>query len=137
MLRLSVLLIAAALLPGPLAAARAMAAEAPAGAPRLAGLAVLMIDRPGCPWCARWEAEIGEGYAGSEEGRAAPLARSDIHRPLPAGVRLARPARYTPTFVLLADGIETGRIEGYPGADFFYPLLRRLIDEAGGLGGGT
>ncbi len=95
------------------------------------GLELLMLEAPGCPWCARWDAEIGGAYALTEEGRAAPLRRARLDRALPAGVALARPARVTPTFVLLVDGHETGRIEGHPGADFFYPMLRRLIAEAG------
>ena len=53
-----------------------------------------------------------------------------IYDPLPEGVTLARPARYTPTFVLLVDGREVGRIKGYPGEDFFYGLLQRLITRA-------
>ena len=35
-----------------------------------------------------------------------------------------------PTFVMLNDGRETGRIEGYPGDEFFWPLLNELIDTA-------
>ena len=31
-----------------------------------------------------------------------------------------RPIRYTPTFVLAEDGKEVGRIEGYPGDEFFW-----------------
>ena len=95
-----------------------------------AELELLMIEARGCPWCARWEAEIGGAYALTEEGRAAPLRRARLGGPLPEGVELARPARVTPTFVLLRAGRETGRIEGHPGPDFFYPMLRGLIGEA-------
>jgi hypothetical protein len=37
---------------------------------------------------------------------------------------------FTPTFVLVEDGTEAGRIEGYPGEDFFWPLLAKLIAQA-------
>jgi hypothetical protein len=53
-----------------------------------------------------------------------------LRAPLPEGVTLSAPAVFTPTFVLLADGVEAGRIEGYPGEDFFWPLLSGLIDGA-------
>jgi hypothetical protein len=39
-----------------------------------------------------------------------------------------KPTRFTPTFVLVADGREVGRITGYPGEDFFWGLLQRLIE---------
>lgn len=89
---------------------------------------LLMLEEKHCSWCALWNREVGEVYARTDEGRAAPLMRHDIRRPLPDWVRLARRAHYTPTFVLLRDGVEAGRIEGYPGEEFFYGLLQRLLD---------
>jgi len=100
--------------------------------PAVAGeLRLLMFDQAGCIYCARWEAEIGPIYPKTEEARVAPLTRIDIHDTLPEGVSLDRPAMLTPTFVLLDDGRETGRIEGYPGDEFFWFLLDELIEGAG------
>lgn len=93
-------------------------------------LTLLMLDAPGCVWCARWDAEVAGAYGMTEEGRRAPLRRQPIAAPLPGGIELARPARFTPTFVLLGDGAEIGRIEGYPGEAFFYGLLQDLIARA-------
>ncbi len=92
------------------------------------GLQLLMIDQAGCIYCAQWEAEIGPIYPVTEEAEVAPLTKVDIGAALPEGVELARPAAFTPTFVLLQDGREVGRIEGYPGEDFFWFLLGELID---------
>lgn len=91
---------------------------------------LLMLDRPHCAWCARWDAEVGPVYAKTAEGRAAPLLRQHVDAPLPEGITLARRAHYTPTFVLLRDGVEIGRIEGYPGENFFYGLLQKLLEAA-------
>ncbi|MEM7496643.1 MAG: thioredoxin family protein [Pseudomonadota bacterium] len=113
---IAILALAALLLPGP----------ATAGALRL-----LMLDQAACEWCEQWEAEIGGAYHLTDEGRAAPLTRASIHEPLPEGVTLERRAHFTPTFVLLEDGREVGRLEGYAGADFFYPMLDRLLRDAG------
>jgi hypothetical protein len=44
-------------------------------------------------------------------------------------VDLARPISFTPTFVLVEDGRELARIEGYPGEDFFWGLLGMLLEE--------
>jgi hypothetical protein len=91
---------------------------------------LLMIEQAFCEWCETWDAEVGVVYELTAEGRRAPLMRAEIDEPLPAGVVLVRPARYTPTFIVLRDGQEVGRIDGYPGEDFFYSMLSQLLDKA-------
>lgn len=95
--------------------------------PALAQLKLLMFQQEGCPWCARWNADVAPGYLKSSEGQEAPLERLDIHDPLPPGLTIARMPQFTPTFVLVQDGKEVGRIEGYPGADFFWGLLDQML----------
>ncbi len=96
-----------------------------------AEMALLMAEEEGCMWCARWDAEISEIYPKTPEGNAAPLQRVDIHEALPDGIALERPLYFTPTFVLLDNGQEVGRIEGYPGEGFFWGLLGVLLRDAG------
>ncbi|WP_147124233.1 hypothetical protein [Shimia ponticola] len=101
------------------------------GAPLAAqDVRLMMVDEVGCVWCARWTEELGDIYPKTPEGRAAPLFRNDIHDPLPEGVTLKRTLHYTPTFVLLVDGQEINRIEGYPGEDFFWGLLGMMLEQA-------
>ena len=97
--------------------------------PALAGNALLMIEEETCPWCQRWDEEIGVVYHKTEEAKRAPLRRADIDAPLPEGITLKSPARFTPTFVLLHDGVEVDRIEGYPGEEFFWGLLNEMLDR--------
>jgi hypothetical protein len=97
---------------------------------RAAELTLVMVEQTGCKWCAAWNAEIGPAYPNTPEGAAAPLMRIDLHEPVPDGLSLARPAQFTPTFVLVADGAEIGRIEGYPGDIFFWPMLDELLARA-------
>lgn len=91
---------------------------------------LLMAEEPGCVWCARWNEEIAQIYPKTGEGAAAPLRRFDIRTGVPEGVTLDRKVRYTPTFILVHDGKEQGRIEGYPGEDFFWGLLGHLMTRA-------
>lgn len=101
-----------------------------------AELQLVMFEQAGCVYCERWKAEVGDAYPVTAEGRAAPLRPMDIRDPVPADLTLARRAVYTPTFVLLQDGAEIGRIEGYPGEDFFWGLLGQMLTGAGvDLGG--
>lgn len=100
----------------------AAAAFAPASAAEL-----LMFELQGCPWCRRWHAEIGPAYPNTPAGQKAPLRIVDIRRPALGGITLAKPVQSSPTFVLVEDGREIGRITGYPGAEFFWPMLDDLL----------
>ena len=88
---------------------------------------LLMFESPGCAWCKRWHAEVGPGYPKSREGLRAPLQLREVARSSEAGNLLANPITVSPTFVLVDDGREIGRIVGYPGADFFWGLLAELV----------
>src|SRR5262249_54990055 len=86
---------------------------------------LVMFRRPGCSWCAAWDREIGPIYPKTEVGRQIAIRMIDVDRGF-AGIALATPVRYTPTFVLVENQREIGRIEGYPGDAFFWSLLERL-----------
>ncbi|WP_299414801.1 hypothetical protein [uncultured Sulfitobacter sp.] len=91
---------------------------------------LVMVEEKGCIWCARWNREIADIYPKTGEGQAAPLLRMDIHAPRPADFTFARSLHFTPTFVLMRDGVEVSRLEGYPGEDFFWGLLRQMLTTA-------
>ncbi|MDP5085621.1 MAG: hypothetical protein NWQ23_09390 [Yoonia sp.] len=99
--------------------------------PLWAETTLLMAEEPGCMWCARWNTEISAIYPKTDEGAAAPLRRMNIQDPVPEDIALARRINFTPTFVLLVDGVERNRMEGYPGEDFFWGLLARMLDQEG------
>ncbi len=107
-----------------LAAAALMAATALAAH----ATELVMVDQTGCAYCERWEAEIGPAYPRTDEGRFAPLRRVDIDD-IAEDVALARRVNFTPTFLVVQEGRELARLEGYPGQDFFWPLLTRLLTE--------
>ena len=96
-----------------------------------AELQLMMAEEPGCLWCARWNEEIGPIYPKTDEGAAAPLRRVNLLDPMPSDIVLARRINYTPTSILLVEGIETNRIEGYPGDDFFWGLLGQMLEQEG------
>jgi len=100
---------------------------------------LVMFRRDGCPWCAMWDREIGPIYGKTDIGRRVPLRMVDLPRERNAGIRTRGPILYTPTFVLVANGEELGRIEGYPGDAFFWGLLERLVATlpAGGQKGAS
>lgn len=94
-------------------------------------LQLVMFDRVGCPWCAMWDKEVGNVYHKTWEGERAPLRRLSMHPPYPSDLAFIKDILYSPTFVLVKDGREIGRIVGYPGEAHFYVQLSQLIEKAG------
>jgi len=90
---------------------------------------LVMFEEAGCPWCAAWNRDIAAIYPKTAEGKRAPLRRVDLHAVWPDDLPELEPVHYTPTFVLIDNGQEIGRILGYPGEDFFWGLLGELIER--------
>lgn len=102
-------------------------------APVASGGQLLMFGAQGCAWCERWEQEIGEFYHVSSEARVFPLRRIDINaRHRGDDLQRVKGIVYTPTFVVFYNEREVGRILGYPGEVFFWPMLGQLIEKATG-----
>ncbi|KNX41764.1 hypothetical protein ROTO_17350 [Roseovarius tolerans] len=88
---------------------------------------LIMVEQHGCHWCEQWNAEIAPAYPNTEEGARAPLRRVLISD-LPEDVAFTSRPVFTPTFVLVHEGQELGRMEGYAGAEFFWFLLGQLLN---------
>ena len=91
---------------------------------------LVMFTEEGCQWCERFRREVLPIYPKTEEGGIAPLRIVDVHAPRPADLRRVGKIVYTPTFVLIdSKGRIVGRIEGYPGYDFFWARLNDLFER--------
>lgn len=104
--------------------------------PGLAAAAeLIMVERKGCSYCIAWKEEIGPIYPNTEMGQFAPVRMIDIANTPPDGITFTRPAVFTPTFILVEDGQELGRIEGYPGDNFFWGMLEMMLRAKLGYAG--
>lgn len=88
---------------------------------------LVMVEQHGCHWCAQWNAEIAPIYPKTDQGARAPLRRVQI-RDLPDDIDFTSRPVFTPTFVLVNEGRELGRLEGYAGDEFFWFTLKKLLD---------
>jgi thioredoxin-related protein len=114
----------------------AVAATVSALAPTILFAAELVVlEQPGCPWCARFDAEIAPVWPKTEEGKRAPLRRVDITETWPDDLAAVQKERFTPTFILLNNGKEVGRLRGYAGDEFFWYLIGELLDKVPSAGG--
>src|SRR5258707_3097518 len=87
---------------------------------------LVMYRRDGCPWCAKWDREIGPIYPKTEFNQQAPLRLINLDHDRDLPIKHGA-IRYTPTFVLVENGKEVARMEGYPGEDYFWPRLTNLF----------
>jgi thioredoxin-related protein len=88
---------------------------------------LVMFESEGCEWCEVWDEEIGVAYAKTSEASTIPLRRVDIDDVHHADFKHLKGLIYTPTFVVMDNGKELGRITGYPGEDFFWQFLNEIL----------
>lgn len=101
-----------------------------ASAPTQAGerrAELVMFELGTCIYCAVWNDAVGKTYADTLPGKRAPLRRVDLTDPRADDLKHIAGVRMTPTFVLLDDGREVGRIQGYANEDLFWTQLRGLL----------
>ena len=89
---------------------------------------LLMVREDNCPWCIVWDEEIGPIYPKTPEGKFAPLMHVDLGESID-DTRILKSVIYTPTFILIENGEEISRLEGYPGEDFFWTLLEEMLSK--------
>jgi len=90
---------------------------------------LVMFESEGCEWCETWHDEIGVVYSKTGESAVLPLRLVDADEDFPDDLADVPGIFYTPTFVIMKDGLERGRITGYPGEDFFWQLLDEIIEK--------
>ncbi len=113
----------------------AVPAAFPGRAAAGAATELIMVEQEGCVYCEQWDTEILPIYARTAESKVAPLRKMDLFDGFPGGISFARAVNFTPTFVLVRDGVELARIEGYPGEDFFWGLLGMMLEKYTDFGG--
>jgi thioredoxin-related protein len=91
------------------------------------GAELIVFSSPECGWCEAWEREVGAIFPRTEEARRLRLSHVDINDPLPSRLQDLDTIKYTPTFVVLDQGREVGRIAGYNGEDFFWWELQEIM----------
>ena len=88
---------------------------------------LVMFNSFNCSWCKSWEEEVGIIYHQTPQGIRFPIRRLNVDNRSAWGIKV--PIVYTPTFILLKEGEEVGRITGYPGEEHFWALLDQLLKK--------
>jgi len=89
---------------------------------------LIMVEQQGCYYCLEWKDQLGHIYPKTPEGKYAPLKTVDITE-VDKLKGLQRDVIFTPTFVLMENDRELGRLEGYSSEDFFWELLEVILKK--------
>ena len=89
---------------------------------------LIMVEQQGCYYCLEWKDQLGHIYPKTPEGKYAPLKTIDITE-VDKLKGLQRDVIFTPTFVLMENDRELGRLEGYSSEDFFWELLEVILKK--------
>ena len=95
---------------------------------KLIAAELLMVEQQGCYYCLEWKDQLGHIYSKTPEGKFAPLKTIDI-TDVDKISGLKRDVIFTPTFVLMENNKELGRLEGYSSEDFFWELLEVILEK--------
>ena len=90
-------------------------------------LELVFITSEHCPFCKAWERDVGQIYDSTPYALKARLRRvdlGDVDLALPAG---AVKVLGTPTFLIVENNTEIGRIEGYQSSEMFFWALSEYI----------
>ena len=90
-------------------------------------LELVFITSEYCPFCKAWERDVGQIYDSTPYALKARLRQvdlGDVDSALPAG---AVKVFGTPTFLIVENNTEIGRIEGYQSSEMFFWALSEYI----------
>lgn len=117
--------MAAALLALPVATQAAR--DDTASTPSSGGIELLVFEVADCVYCALFRRDVLPNYRRWQPARTVPIRFVDARSAGLMRARLAAPLTTVPTFVVMRDGREAGRISGYFGPAPFFQMITRII----------
>ena len=81
---------------------------------------LIMVTSDHCPSCQAWELDVGRVYDKSPYSTILPLTRVEIGSKMPGSVTFQKPVVGTPSFLIIHNGQEIGRQNGYFDAEMFW-----------------
>jgi len=88
-------------------------------------LVVLEVD--GCIYCDVFRRRLLTAYQASKQGKKAPVRFVDINDPAIGDLGLSQPVGMVPTFIMLENNQEIGRIPGLMGQQDFFRAIDYIL----------
>lgn len=91
---------------------------------------LIVVEAPGCTFCTVFRRDVLPSYQASERARSLPVRFIDVNDLAVAQLGLDSPINIVPTFVVIKNNKEIGRIPGYVGPENFYHTINYLLSTA-------
>jgi thioredoxin-like negative regulator of GroEL len=88
---------------------------------------VVVFEIGGCKYCEAFRGNLGARYLASTTNRAAPMRFVDVGKLDPQAFQLRADINTVPTIVLLQDGREVDRVEGYPLPELLFGMVKSRV----------
>ena len=92
---------------------------------------VIVFEIGGCTYCTAFRDNLGARYLASTTNRAAPMRFVDVGRLDPQSFQLRADINTVPTIVVLQDGREVDRVEGYPLPQILFGMVKARVGSGG------
>lgn len=123
------LLTISVFLAAPIASGRA-GVDPSAPLPPAGNLQLVVMEAPGCIYCTIFRRDVLPAYEVSERGKEMPVRFLDVNDVEQSGIGLDAPIDILPTFVVIKDNHEVGRIPGYMGPENFFHSINYLLSSS-------
>ena len=90
---------------------------------------MLMITDKNCLYCIIWEKQIGKIYPKTDIAKKFPLKRIEVKNFINYKKYDLKKTNITPTFILIKNTKEEGRIEGYTNPEMFWWQVDEIMDN--------
>lgn len=91
---------------------------------------LVVFEHPDCTYCPIFRSRVVPRYQQSAHAAEVPLRFVDVTGAEADRLALNAPIRMVPTTVVMKDGREVDRIDGYWGTDNFLKMVAYIIDKA-------
>lgn len=95
--------------------------------PAASAAQLVYVEWKDCGYCKVFNRQMAWAYVSSAIGKKIPLRRVNILQRWPADLKRVNRPSYTPVFILVENGREVGRFDGYASPQGFTSNLRRLL----------
>ncbi|MEQ1671926.1 MAG: thioredoxin family protein [Hyphomicrobium sp.] len=98
--------------------------------PKFGNLQLVVMETPDCIYCSIFRRDVLPSYEISERGKEMPVRFLDVNDVPKTGIELQSPIDILPTFVIVKDNHEIGRIPGYMGPEDFFHSINYLLSSS-------
>jgi thioredoxin-related protein len=124
------LILAAAMLFAGMQSAGHAGLDVEATLPQGENFELVVMEAPGCTYCTLFRRDVLPSYEASPRAKDMPIRFVDVNDEAAEGLGLQSPVDIVPTFLVLKNNKEVGRIPGYTGPEYFFHTINYLISTA-------